>query len=118
MTDTITEADAIRRYPELVALADARRAGWRFRMLVNSDGEPECLVGSRSLRQYTDAIFIHDRTDVSAARVLDDAYGGGCVWKTEKRDLQEVVHDLLALPEPDTQGAPTLVITSNLLWSP
>jgi hypothetical protein len=61
-----------------------RHAGWRFRVITTSTGEPECLVGSRSRMQYTDAIFIHDQTDVSAARVLDNTHGGGCVWKTER----------------------------------
>jgi hypothetical protein len=28
-------------------------------------------------QQYTNALFVFDRTNVSAARVLDDAYGGG-----------------------------------------
>jgi hypothetical protein len=116
--EAVTEADALQRYPELTALVTMREAGWRFRVITNSDGEPECLVGSRSVQRYTDAIFIHDRTDVSAARVLDDAYGGGCVWKAEKRDLPEVVHDLLGLPEPDTPGAPTLVTTAHTLWTP
>ena len=114
----ITAADAIARYPELAALVPLNQAGWVFRIIFDDDGEPGCHVGSRSLRQYTDAIVIYDRTHTSAARVLDDDYGGGCVWKTEGRDLREVVDDLLGLPEPDTPGAPHLVTSSSLLWSP
>jgi hypothetical protein len=55
---------------------------------------------------------------VSAARVLDEEYGGGCVWKKKGGDLQEVVHDLLGLPEPGEPGAPSLVKWSSLLWTP
>lgn len=114
----ITQADAIARYPELAALVPLSQAGWVFRMIFDDQNEPGCVVGSRSLQRYTDAIVIYDRTHTSAARMLDDAYGGGCVWKTESRDLTEVVHDLLGLPEPDTPGAPHLVRGSSLLWTP
>ena len=60
-----------------------------------------------SRRQYTDAIFIFDRHDVAAARVLDDSLGGGCVWSRERADLAEIVTELLDLPEPGQSGART-----------
>ena len=51
-------------------------------------------------------------------RVLDEAYGGGTVWKRDTGSLPEVVHELLALPEPDDRLAPTLVKGTSLLWTP
>lgn len=117
MNQSISDAEAVRLYPELQALIDARTAGWIFRAM-HENGTPVGIAGSLSRQQYTDAIFVFDRTHVSAARVLDDAYGGGCVWSKESSDLQEVVHDLLGLPEPDEPGAPYLVKRSSLLWTP
>ena len=117
MSETITEADAIRRYPELDALITLRQAGWCFRLILDEDNQPGCLVGSYSRERYTDAIFIYDQTHAAAARVLDNTYGGGCVWKTESRSLAEVANDLLTLPEPDTHGAPALVIRPLDLWT-
>ena len=118
MNQPISEAEAIARYPELDALVTLRQAGWCFRLILDEDDQPGCLVGSYSRQRYTDAIFIYDQTHTAAARVLDDAYGGGCVWKTEARHLAEVVNDLVTLPEPDTRGAPALVIASPELWTP
>jgi hypothetical protein len=113
----ITDAEAVRLYPELQVLVTARQAGWTFRELVEND-QPVGIAGSYSRQQYTDAIFVFGRNNISAARVLDDAYGGGCVWSREGTDLQEVVTDLLGLPEPGESGAPSLVKRSSLLWTP
>ena len=118
MEAPISTDQAIRRYPELQDLVTARDAGWNFRPIQGENGELEGIAGSYSRQQYTDAIFIYDRTTVSAARVLDDSYGGGCVWSTDGSDLQEVVHELLGLPEPGQRLAPTLVKRSSLLWTP
>jgi hypothetical protein len=118
MDAPIATDEAVRRYPELQELVTVREAGWVFRPIQGEDGKLEGVAGSYSRQQYTDAIFIYDRTNVSAARVLDDAYGGGCVWSKEGSDLQEVVQELLGLPEPDQRGAPHLVRRSSLLWTP
>ncbi|MEC3981609.1 hypothetical protein [Amycolatopsis sp. H20-H5] len=118
MNQPINNADALRRYPELRQLVTVREAGWVFRPIQDDDGELEGIAGSYSRDQYTDALFIFDRTNVSAARVLDDAYGGGCVWSKEGSDLQEVVYELLGLPEPGQPAAPHLVKRSSLLWTP
>ncbi|MGH3620663.1 MAG: hypothetical protein ACRDQ5_02585 [Sciscionella sp.] len=79
MTAPINNEDALRRYPELQELVTVREAGWVFRPIQDVGGELEGIAGSYSREQYTDALFIFDRTNVSAARVLDDAYGGGYV---------------------------------------
>ena len=117
MSQPITNDDAIRLYPELQQIVTARQAGWVFRA-IHDGTELVGVAGSFSRQQYTDAIFIYDRTHVTAARVLDDNYGGGCVWSKEGADLQEIVHDLLGLPEPGQPGAPYLVKRSSLLWTP
>jgi hypothetical protein len=118
MTETITEADALRRFPELCELVTVREAGWIFRPIQEDGGELGGIAGSHSRQQYTDGLFIFDRTNVNAARVLDDAYGGGCFWSRQGSDLQEVVRELLGLPEPGAPGAPILVKRSSLLWMP
>jgi hypothetical protein len=118
MNQPINNEDAVRRYPELQELVTVREAGWVFRPIQDDGGELEGIAGSYSRDQYTDAIFVFDRTNVSAARVLDDAYGGGCVWLKEGSDLQEVVQELLGLLEPGQAGAPYLVKRSSLLWTP
>lgn len=118
MSRTITRDEALRSYPQLRTLLElSPKSGWVFRYIDNESGEVVALAGSRSLQRYTDAIFIFDRHEVGAARVLDDAYGGGCVWKKEG-DLQEVIYELLALPEPGEPGAPVLAKSSSLLWTP
>ncbi|HEV7979810.1 hypothetical protein [Amycolatopsis sp.] len=117
MNASATDEEAVRLYPELQALVTARQAGWVIRAL-HDEGEAVGIAGSYSRQQYTDALFIFDRTNVSAARVLDDSYGGGCVWSKEGSDLQEVVYELLSLPEPGQPGAPSLVKRSSLLWTP
>lgn len=108
MTEVITDEEAVRRYPELEVLVAIRQAGWRFRPL-HEDGQLVGIVGSRSRERYTDAIFVFDRGDISAARVLDDAEGGGCVWTKAGADLREVADELLGLPEPGERAAPSLV---------
>lgn len=117
MNQPTSDAEAVRQHPELQALVTARQAGWVFRVMIE-DGDPVGIAGSFNRQQYTDAIFIFDRTNVSAARVLDDWYGDGCVWSKEGSDLQEVVYELLGLPEPGEPGAPYLVKRSSLLWTP
>ncbi|OXM59152.1 hypothetical protein [Amycolatopsis vastitatis] len=118
MNESINNEEAPRRYPELRQLASVRDAGWVFRPIQNADGPLTGIAGSFSRQQYTDAIFIFDHTNVSDARILDDADGGRCVWSKEGADLQEGVSDLLGLPKPGEPGAPNLVKRSRLLWTP
>jgi hypothetical protein len=118
MSESISDAEAVRRFPEIQSLVDVRQAGWNFRPITDDNGSLVGISGSYSVQQYTDAIFIFDRTNVTAARVVAEEYGGGCVWSREGADLQEVVYDILGLPEPGAPGAPHLVKRSNLLWTP
>ena len=119
MNQVTTKDDALRRYPQLRALLELSQSSlWTFRYITNAEGETVALAGSRSMQRYTDAIVILGPSEVGAARVLDEAYGGGCAWKREGGDLQEVIYDLLALPEPGQPGAPSLVAAGGLLWTP
>ena len=75
-------------------------------------------MASYNRRRYTDALWIYDVSTVIGVRVVDEAYGGGMVWSKDTGTLPEVVHELLALPEPDDRLAPRLVKGSSLLWIP
>lgn len=114
---TITEEDALRLFPELCELVTIRRKGWTFRPVGNQEaGQFDGIVGSYTRPKYTDALWIYARTEVIGVRVLQAEYGGGTVWLKESGDLQEVVRELLDLPEPDERLAPTLV--KPRLWAP
>lgn len=118
MTTSVSIEEALQRFPELQELVTVREAGWCFRPILNGDHDLEGIVGSFSREQYTDALWIYDRTKVIGVRLLDEQYGGGLVWKKESGDLQEVVQELLALPEPGQRLAPRLVIVPGALWTP
>jgi hypothetical protein len=114
----ITEEQALRRFPELHALMDVRRAGWTFRLIGDREKGVEGIVASYSQKQYTDALWIYDASTVIGVRILDDKVGGGTVWSKQNGTLPEVVLELLGLPEPDDRLAPKLVKGSSLLWTP
>lgn len=116
--ESITEADALREFPELSALLAIREAGWNFYHLRNPDGSLLAVAASRSQQRYTDALLIYDRTHVVANRLLDPEFGGGVVWFKDGGGLREVVTDLVALPAPGEPGAPSLVIRSSQFWTP
>ncbi|PPK63345.1 hypothetical protein V5P93_002314 [Actinokineospora auranticolor] len=113
MNKHITPEDALRRFPELVHLLSIRQAGWNFHLLHEND-DLAAVAASYSQKQFTDAIFVFDRTHILANRLLDD----GIVWMKEGTDIQEVIQDLLDLPAPGEPGAPSLVIRSSALWLP
>ncbi|MFI9380583.1 hypothetical protein [Kutzneria sp. NPDC052558] len=118
MIPAVSIEEALRRFPELQELITVREAGWHFRPIANQHAELEGIVGSHSRQQYTDALWIYDRAKVIGVRVLDESYGGGTVWVKESGDLQEIVQELLALPEPGHRLAPHLVVVSCQLWTP
>jgi hypothetical protein len=117
MNQAISREQALARYPELGALLLIQQAGWIFRIAQDESNEPACFMASRSVQRYTDALFIYDRYNITGARVLaeDD---GGVVWMKNSSSLEEVVHELLGLPEPGESGAPTLVKPRSSLWVP
>ena len=117
MNAPLSREEALSRYPELAALIVMEQAGgWAFRVAQDSNGEPESVMASRSVQRYTDALFIYDRSNITGARVL--AEEDGVVWMKNSCSLQEVVQELLGLPEPGEPRAPNLVKSSGLLWPP
>lgn len=112
----ITENQALRRYPELGALVNLRQAGWQFRLIGNA--ELEGIVATRTQQCYTDALWIYDAHTVIGLRVLDESHGGGTVWRKDGGTVDEIVHELLSLPEPDDRLAPGLVKWRSELWVP
>ncbi|ASO22405.1 hypothetical protein FHR81_004238 [Actinoalloteichus hoggarensis] len=109
MAVSITRAQAIRRYPELSSLAKIKDAGWDFHVLVDDAGDPSCLVGYRSRRQFIDAIYVYDSTETTAIRMVVDRPGspGGILWQSSGV-LEDTLSELLALPAPGERHAPVL----------
>jgi hypothetical protein len=100
----ISEADAIRAYPELDALRMIRDGGWVFRPRLDESGE---LVGLDGWHDWPggwrDTIGINSSTDACAGR----ASGDEMVWAVEGT-LTDVVAELLVLPAPSDPTAPRL----------
>jgi hypothetical protein len=115
----ITLDSALAQYPELQAVLGMKAAGWTFREVAAEDDPTVCIgiVGTCSRQRFTDAIWIFGRTDVVGVRVLDEAYGGGTVWRRDG-ELEAVIAELNALPGPEDRLAPKLVRHSSLLWTP
>jgi hypothetical protein len=110
----ISEAEAIRAYPELDALRMIRDAGWVFRPRLDEPGE---LVGIDGWRDWPggwrDAIGIGGSTDACAIRLHVDVI----VWDFAGT-LTDVVAEVLVLPAPSERSAPRLVVGSAPLWVP
>ena len=85
----------IEEYPELARLALLRRDGWAFRPVNDERGELSCVVGWRKWGAASDALWIFDRGDCLAMRVVD----GGIAWE-RTGTLADCLSELLALPEP------------------
>lgn len=116
---TIVEAEAHRMYPELARLALLPKLGWRFQPIAQ-EGDLVCLVGWRNRVEATDALWIYDRTDCLAARLVAGAgrASGGIVWR-HTGALASCVEELLALPAPGEPAAPRLVKARAAgLWTP
>jgi hypothetical protein len=116
--DTVSLGQALRLHPELRRIFDLGRIGWVGQRL-NIDGEP-ALIFRYNWPYHIDALWIFDRTRCLALRSVDDAPGmvGGTVWKFEGQ-LDEALDEVLRLPKPETDGAPSLVqASSGLLWTP
>ncbi len=115
----ISEADAIRAYPELAQLYEFRDAGWRFLPIADGDGQLDGFVGTRHWPGHTDALWIYDRTDTLAVRLLADAPGarGGLIWQ-RSGSLADTAAAVLELPAPDQPNAPALILARSLLSQP
>lgn len=116
----MTGAEAIHAYPELAQLAAIREAGWAFQPFADQHGELVGIVGWHSADEATDALWIFDRTDCRAVRLLTSEPGdpGGIVWDYSG-DLATCIGELLALPRPGERTAPRLVrACAPVLWTP
>ncbi len=113
------EAEALRNYPELSLLVNMRNAGWQFRPLTDDHGRLDGIAGAWHWAAHTDALWIFDRHDTCAIRLLADtaAARGGVVWK-QSGSLNDTIAALLELPAPDQPGAPNLIIASGSLLAP
>ncbi|MGQ0841017.1 hypothetical protein [Actinokineospora sp.] len=116
--EPITEAAALRRFPELAELVEIRRAGWDFHRLHDENGDLLGIAASHSKQRYTDAVFLFDRAHFVGCRTVTDEDDGGVVWLKEGKDLQEIVRELVDLPAPGEPGAPALIIRASALWTP
>jgi hypothetical protein len=81
-------------YPELTQLALLPKAGWRFQTVSDDGGNLDCVVGWRTDRDARDVLWIYDRTDCLAMRMLDRDKP---VWRYTG-DLSSCIAELLALP--------------------
>ena len=114
MTAAISEADAIRAYPELDALRTIRDAGWRFRPRLDRYRNLDGIDGWRDWPGgWRDAIGIRSSTDACAIRLFVDEL----VWDVSGT-LADVVAELLELPAPSDPAAPRLAVGSAPLWTP
>lgn len=107
-------------FPELAQLELLPKAGWRLQPITDDSGQPTCVVGWRSVADTTDALWIYDRTDCLAVRLLVPGPGdpGGLFWQ-HTGDLSSCISELLALPAPSARSAPRLVKASAPgLWTP
>lgn len=101
-------------YPELARLALLPKAGWHFQALADEDKQLTCVAGWHAQGDTTDALWIYDRTDCLAVRLVSD----GLVWR-HGGDLSSCIAELLALPHPDSRLAPRLVkACAPGLWTP
>lgn len=104
----------IEEYPELARLALLPRDGWTFRPIHGESGELSCVVGWRTRGGASDALWIFDRGECLAMRVVD----GGITWELTGT-LADCLGELLGLPEPSRLLAPWLVKKrAPGLWTP
>lgn len=118
----LTDAQALRLFPSLQHLIIIRDAGWKF-FPVKDPGDPNAELDAAKIWPggWRDCIRIRDESDALGLRIrvhADQHTAPEIVWEFGGT-LPEVVHELLALPAPGAQLAPTLVIgTAPKLWTP
>ena len=96
----------IEEYPELARLALLPSDGWAFWPVNDERGELSCVVGWRKWGAASDTLWIFDRGDCFAMRVVD----GGLAWE-RTGTLANCLAELLGLPDPSRLLAPGL-------WTP
>jgi hypothetical protein len=109
--------EALQLYPELAFLIGFSHALWTFWNLTDAAGRPEWLVGVLNWPEHSDALWIVDRREALAVRLLVNSPGmhGGVVWRFSGT-LAATIDALRALPAPGEPGAPSRVIQSGPFW--
>jgi hypothetical protein len=110
---TVTDAEAVRLYPELANLIALRDAGWKFLPVTTQEIGLVELDGFRAWPDgVTDGLRIYSATNVLGIRTLPTE-PPSIVWERTS-SLSDVVNGLLALPAPSDRLAPRLVIATRL----
>jgi hypothetical protein len=106
---------AVRRYPELAGLARLARSGWVFHGYRDENGEPGGIIGTHHWISYADLLWIIDRDDALALRLVSGPEGPteDVVWEFHGT-LSEALTALSALPAPGQPGAPSQVIRTGV----
>ena len=118
----LTDAEAVKLFPSLQHLILLRDAGWKF-LPVEDPGDPNAELDAVRIwpAGWRDCIRVRDESDALGLRIrvpADKHTASAIVWE-RSGTLAEVVHELLALPAPGAQLAPTLVIgAAPKLWTP
>lgn len=118
----LTDAEAVKLFPSLQHLILLRDAGWKF-LPVEDPGDPNAELDAVRIwpAGWRDCIRVRDEADALGLRICvpaDKHTAPTIVWE-RSGTLAEVVNELLVLPTPGTQLAPTLVIgTAPTLWTP
>ncbi|GGM72421.1 hypothetical protein GCM10012275_48740 [Longimycelium tulufanense] len=116
MTQSETDAAAVRAFPELRHLITLRDGGWRFLPAPHVGGVPVRIDGFREYPGHWDAIRVESPVDVLGIRMTREN-PPGLVWE-RTGSLGEVVTELALLPPPDHRLAPYLVTGTAPLLVP
>ncbi|NKE55414.1 hypothetical protein FXN61_00645 [Lentzea sp. PSKA42] len=118
----LTDVEAVKLFPSLQHLILIRDAGWIF-LPIDDPGDPNAVLDAARIwpAGWRDCIRVRAETDALGLRIrvpADQHTAPEIVWE-RSGTLDEVVHEVLALPAPGSQLAPNLVIgTAPKLWTP
>ncbi|MEU5847073.1 hypothetical protein [Saccharopolyspora shandongensis] len=107
--------EALQFYPELAVLLGLSL--WTFWSLTGAAGRREWLFGVLNWPEHSDALWIADRHESLAVRLLVDSPDrrGGVVWRYSGT-LAATVEALRSLPAPGEPGAPHRVVQAGPFW--
>ncbi|WP_191304429.1 hypothetical protein [Lentzea cavernae] len=115
----LTAEDAVQLFPTFGALLLLKDAGWKF---FPNDGTDALLDGAKVWpRGWRDAIRVNDVNDALGMRLRlpGDRHSADEITWEETGGLEEIVHRLLALPQPEARLAPTRALgRAPQLWTP
>jgi len=116
--NALSDADAVRLYPELADLISLRDAGWRFLPVTGDGGSLNELDGFRAWPGgWVDGVRIYSPTNALGIRTAPTD-PPALTWE-QTGAVAQVVAELLTLPEPGDRTAPRLVVASApTFWTP